>query len=67
MARPKKKPSDAKSYMLRIRMTQDDRQLLDDAAKSKSLDTSTWARSELVGLARETLSKHKAPRIPGHK
>jgi uncharacterized protein (DUF1778 family) len=55
--RPKKTKPDSKTYMLRIRMTEDDRELLDAAAKSKSLETSTWARSELIGLAKKTLGK----------
>jgi hypothetical protein len=55
MARQKKPDSESKSYMLRVRMTQDDRKLLDEAAKFKSLETSTWARSELVALARKIL------------
>ncbi len=41
--------------MLRIRMTEQDRQFLEDAAKAKSLETSTWARSELVALAKKVL------------
>jgi uncharacterized protein (DUF1778 family) len=55
--RPKKTKPDAKTYMLRIRMTEEDRELMDAAAKSKSLETSTWARSELVTLAKKTLAK----------
>jgi hypothetical protein len=55
--RRKKTDSDAKSYMLRIRMTEEDRALLEDAAKAKSLETSTWARSELVTLAKKILGK----------
>jgi hypothetical protein len=38
-------------------MTEDDREFIDAAAKSKSLETSTWARSELVVLARKILGK----------
>ncbi len=58
MAGRKKKPEgEAKTYMLRIRMTQADRELLEAAAKSKSLETSTWARSELVALARNIAGK----------
>jgi uncharacterized protein (DUF1778 family) len=52
MAGRPKKP-DTKSYMLRVRMTQQDRQLLERAAQSKSLELSTWARSELVLLAKK--------------
>lgn len=55
MARPKKPTDEAKTYMLRIRMTESERAMLEDAAKTKSLDTSTWARSELVALARKVL------------
>jgi len=44
-------------YMLRIRMTEADRALLEEAAKSKSLETATWARSELVALAEKMLGK----------
>ena len=58
MAGRRKKPeADAKTYMLRIRMTEADRALLEEAAKSRSLETSTWARSELVALARKALGK----------
>jgi hypothetical protein len=53
--RHKKPASEAKTYMLRIRMTGAERRLLEDAAKSKSLETSTWARSELVALASKIL------------
>jgi hypothetical protein len=58
--RHKKPKSDAKSYMLRIRMTEAERLLLEDAAKAKSLETSTWARSELVQLAKRILDRKAA-------
>ncbi len=58
MAGRKAKPvAEAKTYMLRIRMTEEERALLEEAAKSKSLETSTWARSELVALARKIKEK----------
>lgn len=57
--RPPKPESDAKTYMLRIRMTEADRALLEDAAKLRSLETSTWARSELVALARKQLGQKR--------
>jgi uncharacterized protein (DUF1778 family) len=59
MARPKKPESDVFSYMLRIRMTKEDRDLLEQAAKLKSLQLSSWARSELVALARAMLEQHR--------
>jgi hypothetical protein len=57
MAGKPKKPALVKTYMLRVRMTEEERRLLAEAAKLKSLELSTWARSELVGLARKMLGK----------
>lgn len=58
MAGRRKKPDDeSKSYTLRIRMTESERELLEQAAKARSLETSTWARSELVQLARQIEKK----------
>jgi hypothetical protein len=47
----------AKEYMLRVRMTEADRQLLEEAARYRSLKLSSWVRSEMVALARKTLGK----------
>jgi hypothetical protein len=55
MAGKPKKLEQVKSFTLRIRMTEAERELLEQAAKFKSLETSTWARSELVALARKIL------------
>jgi uncharacterized protein (DUF1778 family) len=57
MAGKPKKPELVKTYMLRIRMTEAERVLLEQAAKVKSLETSTWARAQLVSLARKALKK----------
>jgi hypothetical protein len=57
MARPKKPPGEGRKNFLRIRLTEPERKLLDEAARSKSLETSTWGRSELIALARRTLGK----------
>jgi hypothetical protein len=57
MARPKKKDAEAKSYILQIRMTDTERDTLTNAAKAKSLETSTWARMELLALAKKQLAK----------
>jgi hypothetical protein len=57
--RPKKPESQAKNAILRIRMTGTDRALLDEAARTKSLETSSWARSELIALARKALAKKR--------
>ena len=57
MAGKPKNPEQVKTYMLRVRMTEEDRKLLEAAARLKSLETSTWARSELVSLAKRLLKK----------
>jgi hypothetical protein len=41
--------------MLRVRMTEEERALLERAAGEKSLGVSSWARSELVAIARRIL------------
>lgn len=54
MAMPKqsKKVADNRDNVLRIRLKAAERQELDQAAQERSLDTSTWARMELIRLAR---------------
>jgi uncharacterized protein (DUF1778 family) len=57
MAGKPKKPEQVKSFMLRVRMTEAEHALLEEAARTKSLGLSSWARSELVALARKLLKK----------
>lgn len=52
MARPTKADSERKTNMLRIRLTAEDRALLDAAAESGGTDTSGWARNILLRNAR---------------
>lgn len=52
MARPKKPVSEARQDVLRIRLSDAERKLLDAAAQAQTLDTSTWARKELLQLAK---------------
>lgn len=52
--RPKKKDSERRDNVLRVRLTDSERSLLDAAAKDKSLDTSTWARMLLVETAKRS-------------
>ena len=54
--RPKKEDADLKSYMLRVRMTQEERRLLEEAAKLRSLDLSAFVRSEMLALSRRLLA-----------
>jgi hypothetical protein len=53
MARPPIPPESRKTNVLRIRLTDEERDLLDRAAKGR---TSTWARKALIKLARRSLS-----------
>ncbi len=55
MAGKPKKPELRKDNVLRIRMRDTERELLDRAAMQRSLETSSWARSELVLLAKRLL------------
>jgi hypothetical protein len=59
MARPKKPDGEARGNVLRIRLTDDERRELDEAARDKILETSTWARAELVALARRLAAKKR--------
>ena len=52
MARPKKLKADRRQDVLRIRLTDAERKALDAAAAARTLDTSTWARAELLQLAK---------------
>jgi uncharacterized protein (DUF1778 family) len=54
--RPKKPESEVKDYMLRVRLSRDERELLEEAAKVKSLQLSSWVRSEMLALARKVLA-----------
>jgi hypothetical protein len=57
MARPKKPEGETRANFLRIRLTEEERTQLDRAARERSLETSTWARSELLALAKRLLKK----------
>jgi hypothetical protein len=62
MARPKKKPADNRTNVLRIRLTERERQELDHAATSSGLEVSTWARFELLAFAKKIAMKR--PGLP---
>ena len=58
MAGRRKKPAgETKTYTLRIRRTATERALVEEAARSRSLETSSWARSELMTQAKKILGK----------
>jgi hypothetical protein len=50
--RHKKKQTDRRENVLRIRLTEAEREILDDMAQELGLDTSSWARSELLQIAK---------------
>ena len=53
--KPKSKKSEGstRSNVLRIRLTVAERQVLEEAAREQGLDTSSWARSELLRGAKK--------------
>lgn len=51
MARPEKPPDERKENVLRIRLTDEEREQLDQAANGK---TSSWARDVLLRAAKRT-------------
>jgi uncharacterized protein (DUF1778 family) len=44
------------SLMLRVRLTREEPDLLEQAARVKSLQVSSWVRSEMLALARRILA-----------
>jgi hypothetical protein len=58
--RPKKTEGETRENVLRIRLTEEERAVIDRVAHDKALDTSSWARSVLVALARQ-LDKDEDP------
>jgi hypothetical protein len=52
MATKQKQTTDNRENVLRIRLTEAERKALDAAAAQRTLDTSTWARMELLQLAK---------------
>jgi uncharacterized protein (DUF1778 family) len=59
MGRPKKDAAKQKKITFRFRLTEDERLLIERAAESRSLDTSAWVRSEMVGMARKIIEQQK--------
>ncbi len=65
MGRPRKKPEDRRDYVMQVVLTQAERDIIDDAARIAMKDetvpgrgkTSTWARRELLRLARRVVKR----------
>jgi hypothetical protein len=62
--RPKKAPGLTRTNVLRIRLTGEERRELDQAGIISGLDTSTWARYELLSLAKKLRLKRPVPLDP---
>jgi uncharacterized protein (DUF1778 family) len=60
MARPKK-TDDRKSTYFRFRCTDEEKEIIEQAASIRSLDASSWGRSELVGLAKRMIAREQSP------
>jgi CRISPR/Cas system-associated protein Csm6 len=52
MGRPKKPEGEVRENFLRIRLTDAERAALDNEARARGEETSTWARRTLLALAR---------------
>jgi len=53
--RPKKPERERRDNVLRVRLTEYERRLLDQVAQENALDTSSWARAALVVLAKKSV------------
>jgi len=60
MPRPKKPAGEVRENVLRIRLTEAERKQIDAAASAKHLDSSAWARSELLNLAQRVLKREQS-------
>ena len=60
MARPEKEPEQRRENVLRIRLTDDERAILD--AASETGKTSTWARLTLLRVAQDQQTKRSKGR-----
>jgi uncharacterized protein (DUF1778 family) len=56
--RPKLADGERKADTFRIRMKEDERALLNQAAEKAGKETSTWARDELLTRAKKMLGKN---------
>ena len=54
--RPKKSDSERRDTDVRIRMTPNERKVIEAAAKALGFETSTWARAVLLRAARDGAS-----------
>ncbi|HEX3151425.1 MAG TPA: hypothetical protein VHR66_25325 [Gemmataceae bacterium] len=55
--RPKKPDTERRDSILQVRLTAEERAILDAASARKALDTSAWVRSEMLALAAKVIAK----------
>jgi uncharacterized protein (DUF1778 family) len=60
MARPRKSGNLLMNVPLRIMLTTEQKQMIDEAARIEEFDTSTWARPILLEAARTAIAKSQA-------
>jgi hypothetical protein len=60
--RPKQPPGEARGNVLRIRLTTQERQAIDAAARAAGLESATWARAKLLALAAAAVPASKRNR-----
>lgn len=56
IGRPRKDVGQLKCVVLRIRMTENDKSMIENAAAHERLDSSEWARNVLLKSAKKSLS-----------
>jgi uncharacterized protein (DUF1778 family) len=54
--RPPLAEGERKGHMMRVRMTHEERALIDKAARKDGKDTSAWARALLVAKAKKAVA-----------
>ena len=57
--RPKKPEGEVRGKFVRIRLTDEEHDILEKAAKVKRLQLSSWVRSEMLALAEILLTRKK--------
>ncbi len=64
--RPKKPEEEVRKNVLRIRLTNDERTTLDQAAERQGEETSTWARQMLLAMSKGSDRKKQRSRPEGN-
>lgn len=60
MPRPKKPPGEGRTILLQVRLTAEEKQLIEAAASASSLDVSAWVRMEILARSRQVVEAKPA-------